>query len=653
MRNVERTEIVNKSKIKDIIVIILAVAAIAALVVFLLFIRREEQQAQQAQIQQGVIQATENEIKQEQEKSQKSIAIKSVNGNVLEMYNAGSTTVNMQGYEVWLNGESVFSFDEAVDIEAKASYEITLTSGKVENDNDVLCIYQNGELIYQTIYSVISGTANRPFFTVPSGFYDETVEIAIEAPEGAEIYYTLDGTLPTKESLKYEAPIVATILSGSEPVYATQRGITIRTSYLPSSVEKATVITAMYVDAEENESEVAYGTYFIGYDIKPAFTDIPVIAIWAQPEALFDYEDGIYVSGKAYEDALAKGMVTDYSANYCMGWEADVYMQCFDGNKHIYWSSPAGLTVDNDGYASLSQKSLSILPEGQEEAILLSNGKADYTMKVRSQLTSQLLADEEISFMTYAPCVVFINGEYWGVYMQTEGGMESAIAAKTGINKEDIIVEQFKYSNAFDAVDSEFSACYEFIATQDMTDEEVYAEAQQMIDIENYIEYICANVYIGNSNFPSNQQYVWRAVGDGKWRFIVNDVEQSMANSDLSSYSLNTYLRPMIQEDWMLYSLMRNESFRQAFAETMTRMADEVFDVETVALLTQEITKQNAYPIVNSYNRFFGGYSTDAYKLQIEEIVEFFENRKEYIISYTMEFLSQKRELIDFQALEG
>ncbi len=648
----------NKSKIKDIIVIVVALIAIMALVVFLLYIRKQEQQAQQQQIQQGVIQATENEIKQEQEKSQKSITIRSVKDNVLEVYNAGSTTVDLQGYEVWLNGERVFAFESAVDIEAKASHEITLASHKVENDNDILCIYQNGELIYQTIYSVIAGTEDRPFFTVPSGFYNETVEITIEAPEGAEIYYTLDGTLPTKDSLKYESPIVATIMSGSEPVYATRRGITISARYLPSSVEKATVITAMYVDAEGNESEVAYGTYFIGYDIKPSFTDIPVIAIWAQPEDLFNYKDGIYVSGKVYEDALAKGMVTDYSANYCMGWEADVYMQCFDENKHIYWSSPAGLTVENDGYAFLAQKSLYLLPQAQTGAVLLSNGKADYTIKIRSQLASGLLAEEPVNYLTYQPCAVFINGEYWGVYMQTEGEIERAIAEKTGLDQGDILVEQFQYVDAFSGKSSDFTSCYEFIATSDMTDESVYEEVQQMIDIQNYIEYICANVYIGNSNFPGYQQYVWKAEGngayaDGKWRFLMNDVEQSMANSDLSSYSLNTFLRPMIQEDLMLYSLMRNETFRQSFAETMMRLAEEVFTAEKTEQLTQEITKKNAYPIVNSYTRFFGGYSTDAYKLQVEEIVEFFENRKEYIISYTMEFLSQKRELIDFQAVEG
>jgi len=50
-----------------------------------------------------------------------------------------------------------------------------------------------------------------PEFSVPAGFYTEPFSLALSTnEEGAEIYYTLDGTTPTGESLLYSTPITIT-----------------------------------------------------------------------------------------------------------------------------------------------------------------------------------------------------------------------------------------------------------------------------------------------------------------------------------------------------------------------------------------------------------------------------------------------------------
>lgn len=49
-----------------------------------------------------------------------------------------------------------------------------------------------------------------PTFTPEAGTYEESVTVSIAAAEGAEIYYTLDGTDPTNESTRYSMPIELT-----------------------------------------------------------------------------------------------------------------------------------------------------------------------------------------------------------------------------------------------------------------------------------------------------------------------------------------------------------------------------------------------------------------------------------------------------------
>ena len=60
----------------------------------------------------------------------------------------------------------------------------------------------------------------EPVFLTPGGFYQGEAEVALSAPEGLTIRYTLDGSEPTAGSPVYEDPLVLTDPSPSENVYS-------------------------------------------------------------------------------------------------------------------------------------------------------------------------------------------------------------------------------------------------------------------------------------------------------------------------------------------------------------------------------------------------------------------------------------------------
>ena len=47
----------------------------------------------------------------------------------------------------------------------------------------------------------------KPVISVPSGTYDFPELISVEVPEGCTVYYTTDGTMPTRDSIQYKEPI--------------------------------------------------------------------------------------------------------------------------------------------------------------------------------------------------------------------------------------------------------------------------------------------------------------------------------------------------------------------------------------------------------------------------------------------------------------
>ena len=63
-------------------------------------------------------------------------------------------------------------------------------------------------------------TAIPPVLSHTSGFYEDDFLLTITAQAGAEIYYTLDGSVPDRNSLRYEEPLLITDSSQNPNVYS-------------------------------------------------------------------------------------------------------------------------------------------------------------------------------------------------------------------------------------------------------------------------------------------------------------------------------------------------------------------------------------------------------------------------------------------------
>ena len=72
------------------------------------------------------------------------------------------------------------------------------------NHERVNFTYFMANLLYEEANAGVTG--GNIVFSKKSGFYEEEFDLSIWAPS-AEIYYTMDGSEPTKESYRYEQPI--------------------------------------------------------------------------------------------------------------------------------------------------------------------------------------------------------------------------------------------------------------------------------------------------------------------------------------------------------------------------------------------------------------------------------------------------------------
>ena len=149
-----------------------------------------------------------------------------------------------------------------------------------------------------------SNAVRTPSFSAESGFYDNGFALTLDVPQGTTVYYTTDGSDPTTESERYTGAITVKDMTSEPNKYSARTDVTAYTDILApdEGVLKAAVVRAIAVDSQGRSSSIVTKTYFIGSANVERYRNMKVISLVTDPSNLFDYEKGIYVTGKVYEE---------------------------------------------------------------------------------------------------------------------------------------------------------------------------------------------------------------------------------------------------------------------------------------------------------------------------------------------------------------
>lgn len=517
---------------------------------------------------------------------------------------------------------------------------------------------------------------NELSFSKESGFYETPFELELTADSGT-IYYTLDGTMPDKTSIKYEAPILITDASFHDNTYAIRQDVStgfdieaiekVSSERIPGyqipdyKVDKATIVRAVAYDKLGQRSDVKTASYFIGFSQKSGYDGMNILSIVAEPSGLFGEENGIYVTGKAYDEYVKEYRDTGeyywreefwslWNANYRnrgINWERKVSCQFFDTSKQLVQEQECGIRIHGGVSRGYNPKSLNIYARKEYDGnkvfqvdffdtgylastITLFQGGNDERTKVKDYLISNEIKDMNICSMNFQPYVLFLNGEYWGVYWLNEKydahyfeyyynvGRDNVILIKNGELAEGE-EDDYKY----------FSNMIEFCSQSDVTKEENYEKVCELIDIESYIDYYAVMLYIARrEDWPWLNYALWRvrkeeggSFGDGKWRWMIFDLNSSGFHADMDS------IQYVMDNDEMFKNLMTNNTFRAKLVSRMEWLADTVFTSEKMAEKLNAYQNFIAEPMRENDRRFFGDDSLSVFSDEMEALRSFFSDR--------------------------
>ena len=438
-------------------------------------------------------------------------------------------------------------------------------------------------------------------FSARGGFYYEVLPLELYNihPEN-HIRYTTNGNRPDAHSSLYSDSLVL-----DERMYSHSDIYTIvdcpeQDFYLPDSVQHCIVIRAAVFDENDScVSRVMTQSYFIralGCDTH----GLPAVSLCADSLDLFDYETGIFVPGVHYDP-----LDPDWTGNYYeegREWERQMNVEFYEqDNTGI--NQQAGLRTHGGNGRRFQQKCVkmyareeygkkrfkhkffeTLLQDSFKHLVFKPFSASWNESGVNDHICNQIASQLNVESLASRPVVLYLNGEYWGIYYIHERPDERYLEDHFDVDIEHVNLI-WAWNPFVDCGTLQyFLELFQWMETADLSDPAAYAYAKTKIDIDNFIDYQIFELFAENSDWPANNMRCWQ-VDDGKWRWIFFDGDACLRW--MTFYAFDNALDEgdaVWPSNWratlFFRKLMENEDFKMQFNSRFHELLNTAFSYE-------------------------------------------------------------------------
>jgi hypothetical protein len=434
-----------------------------------------------------------------------------------------------------------------------------------------------------------------PVFSIPEGFYAIKQNVGLSSGSAtAEIRYTLDGSEPTSSS---------TLYSGT-----------------PLAITATKVLRACcFSKGNKLPGRSVANTYFIN---NKAHT-LPVISVITNNSNLYG-NTGIF-------------------DHWDQEWEKSCYIEYFDINKQKKFEQFSGIKIDGGaggsrsnpqhsfrlefanklyGDGSVNYKLIPDQPDRDDfKAVYLRNGSNQWlTFQFKDAMECKMMSYKTKNYYsTCTPVVIYINGSYFGLYEMREKIDDSYFEKnfKANIDSSFHLLSLSYYYNltlrALNGSVDTFVHDYNDFLSLKTTDADYLQKADKIIDVDYYTDYIVAQSWIANVDWPNNNIKIVKGDFSGyRWRFILLDLEWSLnpngwsfSTTDHINFLLNT--NPNVPYIRFWREMIKNPVYKKKFINRFADIMNTSYLPEVTTGIAQAIYDSSYSEMRNEFVMWNGG----------------------------------------------
>ena len=443
-----------------------------------------------------------------------------------------------------------------------------------------------------------------PEVDTPAKLFTGTLSFNVTIPEGATLRYTTDGSTPTLTNGE----------TSKDGKFSVSNSACYRFRLFKDGMLASTVVTRSYIKNNGNEP-------------------FPIISVVTEKENLFGADYSLF----EYSDYGRKGNgQSDRTYNGNMDWDRPVNFEyittaneCVISQECDYsacggWSrawSPhsfklkAGKAYDfNNSFAYQffgSEKDNPAVENGKgylkHKTLQIRNGGNDNNARIKDAAMQQIVASSGlyVEHQAWQPVHVYINAEPYAVLNMREPNNKHYGYANYGIDTD--VMDQFEVGPDSGYIQKAgnkeaFNRWYELSKTA--SSEESYNEICKLVDIDEYINYMATELYLGSDDWPHNNVKAFRDQNDGKFRFVLFDLdfalnrnapftdffnEQNYQFNKLMGYDYSkgksidgVSVKKEIEVVTIFRNMLANDTFRKKFIDAFCLVSGSVFETTRV-----------------------------------------------------------------------